>query len=199
MRHARLKIALNRRQVADIERVGPRMRTRAQCALTHFDEGGIIVVLRDRDMLAAWDAHDWHALFWRDRAAWTDGRAHAQVFGHALLEHALHRDALLVGKALVLMADAADSIDAPAAARAIAAHVENATLLTDPQELRPLPLSGLPGWHRAGDDERFFREAACFRPLREGRRYPAPMALPEIDAANADVARGVVQAIGRPR
>ncbi|MEO6364534.1 MAG: DUF3025 domain-containing protein [Luteimonas sp.] len=48
-------------------------------------------------------------------------------------------------------------------------------LLVDPQDLRPLPLSGIPGWNLANEGQDFYREAACFRPLREGRTYPLPL------------------------
>jgi len=168
LRHGALKRALNARQMAEIALMGPRQRSRAQCALTHFDEAGMIVTLRDRAMLEAWDAHDWHTLFWTHRDAWRDGRARVEVFGHALLEHALTPDKLLVGKALVVMG----GCDAAAVcARAIAA----ADVLTDPQELRPLPVSGVPGWHAASVEESFYTSAPCFQPLRAGRTYPAPL------------------------
>ena len=52
------------------------------------------------------------------------------------------------------------------------------TLLADPQDLRPLPLSGIPGWHDGTSRPAFYREADCFRPLRAGRAYPAPLAVP---------------------
>jgi len=170
-----LKKALNVRQVAEIAQVGPKRRTRAQCALTHFDEAGIGVAVRDPALLALWDAHDWHGLFWRERAAWQDGRIVATVFGHALLEHALTPEKYLCGKALVvqLPADAADESALAAAAVAIADRL----VLNDPQELRPLPLSGIPGWHAGNDVEHFYRDAPCFQPLRVGRRYPAPLVL----------------------
>jgi hypothetical protein len=45
--------------------------------------------------------------------------------------------------------------------------------MNDPQELRPLPLSGIPGWHPDTCDPAFYATADCFRPLRAGRRYPA--------------------------
>ena len=64
-------IASLQRQVAEIDRVGSKQRSRAQCALTHFDEGGVIVLLRDPALLPLWNAHDWHGLFWRERMAWT--------------------------------------------------------------------------------------------------------------------------------
>lgn len=172
LRYPRLKRALNARQVAEIAKSGPQLRTRAQCALTHFDEAGVVVVLRDPSLLALWDAHDWHGLFWRERAAWSDGRIEAAVFGHALLEHALRPAQMLTGKALAVSLPQNAHVEN--ATNAIAAAIARAAILNDPQELRPLPLSGIPGWHVESDDEDFYRMAACFRPLRAGRRYPPP-------------------------
>ncbi|MBE1162902.1 DUF3025 domain-containing protein [Dyella acidiphila] len=172
LRHPALKRALNRQQVAEIIRFGPRERSRPQCAQTHFDEAGVLVMVRDPGLMALWDAHDWHGLFWRQRSAWRDGCIELELFGHALLEHALTPGKLLVGKALAV--DAADSSRALAqCAEAIAAG----RLLRDPQELRPLPLSGIPGWHAENESEAFHLNAACYQPLRAGRRYPAPWRL----------------------
>jgi hypothetical protein len=168
LRHPALKAALNRRQVDEIAKIGTKARTRAQCALTHFDEAGVVVALTDPALLALWDAHDWHGLFWRERAAWSDGRVEIIVFGHALLEHALWPSQLLVGKALVVAAY-------DAAADRAAAAIEARALLNDPQELRPLPLSGIPGWHADNARETFYFEAPCFRARREGRSYPPPL------------------------
>ncbi|HEY8010183.1 MAG TPA: DUF3025 domain-containing protein [Rudaea sp.] len=168
LRYPALKSALNARQVAEIALIGAKQRTRAQYALTHFDEGGAIVQLRDPALLELWDAHDWHGLFWRERAVWRDGSIAVHVFGHALLEHALNPNALFVGKALVVaMRDPANDSLAD-----IAAAIRAGDLLNDPQELRPLPLSGIPGWHADNEREAFYADTPCFRPLREGRRYP---------------------------
>ncbi len=179
LRHPRIKHALNRRQVAEIARVGPRERSRAQCALTHFDEGGVIVLCADAGLLDRWDAHDWPALFDPTRAVWGT-RIGVVVFGHAILEHALQPGQLLVGKAIACEAeatlvDALEHADTAAWSQVdarVAALIDGGVALVDPQELRPLPLSGIPGWHaRAGDPE-FLAQAPCFRPLRAGRRYP---------------------------
>lgn len=170
MRHAPLKRALNAQQVAELARVGPRQRTRPQCALTHFDEAGVILLLREPGLLALWDAHDWHGLFWRHRDAWLDGSLELLVFGHALLEHALTPGRLLVGKAIAVVGSAAAS----SACAQLAGAIAEGWLLRDPQELRPLPLSGIPGWREDSTREVFHLEAACYRPLRAGRRYPAP-------------------------
>ena len=130
-------------------------------------------------LLALWDAHDWHGLFWRENAAWRDGRIEAIVFGHALLEHALKPRQLLVGKAIVVAVPARDSAPGVGSADAIAAvseRIRGGSALNDPQELRPLPLSGIPGWHAECDDEAFYRRAPCFRPVRADRRYPPALA-----------------------
>jgi hypothetical protein len=170
--HRALKGALNARQAADIAAVGPKMRTRGQCALTHFDEAGAVVVIRDSSLHALWDAHDWHGLFWRARDAWSapERPIEVVVFGHALLEHALAPHLTVVTKALAVAA--ADDVEG-----ALAQAIRVSRALNDPQELRPLPLSGIPGWHADNAGEAFYREAPCFRPLRAGRMYPAPVAL----------------------
>ncbi|EIL94948.1 DUF3025 domain-containing protein [Rhodanobacter spathiphylli] len=169
LRHAGLKQALNDRQVVEIARMGPKRRSRAQYALTHFDEGGVMVGTRDPSLLELWDAHDWHGLFWRRRQAWLDGTIRLELFGHALLELALNPGKLLVAKALVFHADAGSDL-----AAACATAIRAGQLLNDPLELRPLPLSGLPGWGEHSADEAFHLSTPCYQPRRAGRHYPPP-------------------------
>ena len=173
LRYPALKRALNQQQMAEIARVGRRERSRPQCAQTHFDEAGVIVLVKDPQLLELWNRHDWYGLFWRHRTAWLDGSIAVEVFGHALLEHALTPGKLLVGKALAVCVEE-DFTDCAAAVARCAQAIAQGRLLRDPQELRPLPLSGIPGWDPAGAEEAFHREAACYQPLREGRSYPAP-------------------------
>jgi hypothetical protein len=168
LRYPALKQLLNRRQMAEIARMGPKLRSRAQYAMTHFDEGGVIVEVRDPALLALWDAHDWHGLFWRRRQAWLDGSIRLELFGHALLEHALSPDKLLVGKALVF--ESTGDV-APVSAHCVEA-MRSGGLLHDPLELRPLPLSGIPGWHADNAEEAFHRSTVCYQPRRAGREYP---------------------------
>jgi hypothetical protein len=170
LRYPELKQALNLRQMAEIVRMGPKQRSRGQYAMTHFDEGGVIVVVRDPALLRLWDAHDWYALFWQHRQAWLDGSIRCELFGHALLELALNPDKLLVGKAVAFLSTGDANI------RHAGAHcaglIASGALLHDPLELRPLPLSGIPGWHPANADEAFHRTTICYQPKRAGRRYP---------------------------
>jgi hypothetical protein len=72
-----------------------------------------------------------------------------------------------VGKALVFQWE--DDADLPVRC---AAAVDSGRLLLDPLELRPLPLSGIPGWHPDNAHEAFHRTAACYQPRRAGREYP---------------------------
>lgn len=170
LRYPALKQALNHRQMDEIARIGPKRRSRAQYAMTHFDEGGVIVGLRDPSLLALWDAHDWYGLFWRRRQAWLDGSTRLALFGHALLEHALNPDKLLVGKALVFDTSRVGAdVDLVAAGTDM---IASGRWLNDPLELRPLPLAGLPGWRLDNGDEAFHRTTACYQSRREGRQYP---------------------------
>lgn len=174
LRYPALKYALNRRQVDEIGVAGPKSRTRAQCALTHFDEAGVIVAIRDSRLLDLWDSHDWHSLFWRERDAWHNGGIRVVAIGHALLEHALKPDQLVVGKAIVVF-DESNIGSTEHVIERVSSGISDRTLLLDPQELRPLPLSGIPGWHPANESETFYAVADCFRPLRAGRSYPSPV------------------------
>lgn len=173
LRNPCIKAALNRRQVEDIGRFGTRQRSRAQCALTHFDEAGAVLRLDDPAMLAAWDTHDWPALFGAWEAARHGGRVQLWLFGHSLHEHALNPDIALVAKALVIAGPRALGLHAMDAfiAQAIAAQ----RCLNDPQELRPIPLSGIPGWHPQYACPDFFERLPCFRPKRAGKTYPEPL------------------------
>ncbi|MBA8885940.1 hypothetical protein FHW12_000131 [Dokdonella fugitiva] len=184
LRHPQLKWALNARQAADVARIGAKQRTRGQCALTHFDEAGAIAWLAAPRLLAAWDAHDWASLFVAERDAWGPAIA-VTVFGHALLEHVWNGHDLPVAKCLVVevaadalgdVGEAAILARRPRAEAGISAAIRAGTVLADPQELRPLPLAGIRGWH-AGATAGFVAQASCFRPLREGRRYPPPWRL----------------------
>jgi hypothetical protein len=90
-----------------------------------------------------------------------------------LLEHALTPGKLLVGKALAVQV--LDGVTPQDVVAHCADAIATGRLLRDPLELRPLPLSGMPGWHAENDSEAFHLHAACYQPLRAGRRYPAPL------------------------
>ena len=169
LQHQSLKCALNAAYVREFAVVGGEPRMRAQCALTHFDEGGAVVVLRDRSLLQLWDAHAWEELFCRQRARW-EAMATVHLIGHALFDHLLTPKATPVAKCVVVIAEDEPMISP--LIRTVADHITAGNLLRDPQVLRPLPLAALSGWHPENTDPMFYRSAPTFRPLRPGRRYP---------------------------
>jgi hypothetical protein len=173
--HTSLKSAINARYAAELHGREGGERSRAQMAITHFDEGGAVVLLTDPALATYWDRHDWHGLFWCEREAWHDGRVRVVVFGHAMLEHALRPQQLSTAKCVLIQVAAGDAAAETRALSLLAARIRAGACLNDPQELRPLPLSGIPGWHDGNRYEDFYRSAECFRPLRPGRIYPVPM------------------------
>lgn len=170
-----IKSALNSAQVQDMRRLGVADRSRRQCALTQFDEGGAVLVLREREHLDCWSRHDWPALFLDHHDAWLDGRLHLEVIGHALFEHALDPHILLVSKTVAVL-DEGGALAGADIDSLVAAAIARGDVLGDPQELRPLPLAGIPGWHGEVQDAHFYRSQPCFRPVRPGRIYPEPLA-----------------------
>ena len=166
-----LKCAVNCAYVQDLEHRTSGERSRRQAALTHFDEAGAVVFTRSAARLTAWDAHDWQELFLANRAT-LPAEVGVLVFGHALLEHCLEPAIFPVAKCLVIETDPLEGTDRAIADLATA--IRTGSVLMDPQELRPLPLAGFPGWHIRGEDLAFYREAPCFQPCRPGRRYPRP-------------------------
>ncbi|WP_305804732.1 DUF3025 domain-containing protein [Stenotrophomonas sp. YIM B06876] len=169
-RYPAIKTALNARQCRHIARMGPGQRNRAQSALTQFDETGVIVRVRDPALLALWDRHAWAGLFQTHARSWHQGDiAIVAVIGHALLEQGLLAGRRMVGKCVVMPGE-----DDAAGVAGLAAAITQGRLLNDPLELRPLPLAGVPGWHRQ-QDAAFYAQSDYFRPLRDGRVYPAPL------------------------
>jgi hypothetical protein len=170
-RYPALKLAFNAQQRLHIATMGASQRNRPQYALTQFDEAGAIVCVRDPALLSMWDRHDWSGLFHANAKAWCDGAIRiVAIVGHALLEMALEPALFPVAKCLVVQGD----LDDPACVARVADAIANGDVLCDPLELRPLPLSGIPGWY-PDQTEAFYASAGCFRPVRAGRVYPAPV------------------------
>ncbi|MGV8959300.1 MAG: DUF3025 domain-containing protein [Stenotrophomonas sp.] len=170
VRYPAIKAALNARQCLHIAQMGTERRNRAQQALTQFDETGVIVRVRDPALLELWDRHAWAQLFDARAGSWHQRDiAIVAVIGHALLEQGLLAGRRMVGKCVVVQGE-----DDVASVAGIAEAIAQGGLLNDPLELRPLPLAGVPGWHRQ-QDAAFYAQSDYFRPLREGRVYPAPL------------------------
>lgn len=160
LKYPRIKSALNARQWSDVQQHGLKTRTPGQCAMTLFDEAGAFVAM-PAEMLECWKRHDWHGLFIEHADSWRSGCARVAVFGHALLDHALVTETLLVAKCIVLD----DKTDFSSGFDKLADDIYSGSRLLANNELRTLPLCGIPGWHSATDSAEFVATAACFSPL----------------------------------
>jgi len=169
LKYPHIKSALNSRQWNDVRVHGLKTRTPGQCAMTLFDEAGAIVTMPG-EMLECWKQHDWHGLFIEHADAWRSGRAAVAVFGHALLDHALVTETLLVAKCIVLD----DKTELSGSFDGIADAIHSESMLLANKELRTLPLCGIPGWHSASDSAEFVKTAACFSPLSPRKKIMNP-------------------------
>lgn len=160
------KAALNRLHLRELAQQPDRQRSRARDAATLFDESGLVLVCSDPQLHTALLDHDWPTLFQTRRAAWGT-QLQAWAFGHALLEKGLAPYLGLVAKLIVIEpspdwpAKSADQqqawLDGELARRI------DAGLLSDPRQLPPLPVLGIPGWWPV-QDAAFYADQQHFRP-----------------------------------
>ena len=169
----RAKAALNERHYRALERRqarGAGNRARVQDALTLLDESGVLVVTADAGLGEMLASHAWKELFWSRRAAvGRDMRFY--LFGHGLGEKMLRPFIGVTGRSLICemprdflalpLARQLDVLDAQVARR-----IGNALRPLTTRDVTPLPLLGIPGWCADNEDERYYDNAAYFRPRR---------------------------------
>jgi hypothetical protein len=167
------KAALNERHYAELKAQrtsGARNRGPVQDALTLFDEGGVIALSSDPELLQMVRAWRWKELFWNSRARLV-ARMRFSLFGHALYEKALRPFTGVTGRGLLLGIEPA-VLGAPLAERNAAVDSRAAAYLRDPaslaatRELAVVPVLGVPGWHADNEREEFYDDADYFRPGR---------------------------------
>lgn len=157
----RSKAVLNRAHVAALQVQQGAVRSPRRDALTLFDESGVLVLSRSRRVLDDIRAFAWQRLFC-DRREELLASTRFAVFGHALYEKALSPYVGMTGHALLIeTADrtASDDLDAVAADVVLGG-------ITQPRDLSPLPVLGVPGWWDANRDAAFYANTAYFRPGR---------------------------------
>ncbi len=167
----RTKALLNRLHMADIASAGLGTRTPRRDRITHFDECGLVLAVKDKAEAEHWlREHDWQRLFLSERHRWgKDWQPF--VFGHALYEQALAPFIGMTGKCVVLELDST-FFTLPATRRyplldaRLAAYLEQDMLFDRPRPLLPLPLLGIPDWWPANDDPAFYQNRDYFRPRR---------------------------------
>jgi hypothetical protein len=169
----RAKAELNQRHFRELGRQrasGAPNRGPAQDTLTLFDEGGVIVATGDPALGALLTGFEWKELFWQQRAA-VIKRMRFYLFGHALYEKALQPFAGVTGRG-VLFEVAQGFFKLPLARQLheldaqLAGHIADPARFLATRELAPVPLLGVPGWCADNEQERYYDNAAYFRPPR---------------------------------
>jgi hypothetical protein len=164
----------------DSSRRPPGNRGPAQDALTLFDEGGVIVVSDDDNLLELLREFCWKDLFWRHRDD-VRSRMRFLLFGHALYEKALAPFTGITARGILLPAPACLLEARPAELLAtldtrLAACIGDPAMLSGTRSLSPVPVLGVPGWCAENEREDYYDNAEYFRAGRKGvsRRRTAP-------------------------
>jgi hypothetical protein len=158
------KAAINARHVAEGGTGAGNARSRVRDALTLFDESGVVICGGDTRLRATHAAHDWLALFEHARGRWRD-ELRVIVFGHGLLESLATRPhKALTGKALWFLPEKHENVPTPQLDAVLAAYFSAADASAIDQ-LLPLPIAGVPGWHADNDKAAFYDDHRVFRPL----------------------------------
>lgn len=153
-------------------RVNAPARMPAQDALTQFDESGVVLACADSELIDLLEAFQWKRVFWEKR-----GSVHAAlrcyVFGHGIMEKALHPYVGLTAKALILLVER-DFMQASLNEQLIAVDKQVAAFINRPQpwssarDLLPLPILGVPGYSPDNAQQAYYDNVNYFRP---GRRH----------------------------
>ena len=153
----RTKIALNAIHYHEIHQQVSTLRSKKRDLLTLFDECGVIIIAKN-SILDLVQNHRWHELFIKNKQAWLAGDIKIITFGHAMYEKYLTPYIGMTAKALLLnVQDTPDNLDIFLAKKLI-----NNELLNDKKELSPLPVLGIPNWHK-NQDAQFYANQNYFR------------------------------------
>ncbi|HVY04986.1 MAG TPA: DUF3025 domain-containing protein [Burkholderiales bacterium] len=164
------KAVINARHYETLSSAASSSRSAVGDALTMFDEDGVVVLSSDTELLELVRAFRWKELFWKRRED-VRKRMRFFLFGHALYQKALNPFVGMTGKAILqAVPDSFANLSTPAqvaqADRLVAAYLWDRSRMNGGRELSPLPVLGVPGWHAANEEERFYEDSGYFRPGR---------------------------------
>lgn len=165
------KQLMNQLHMEQIQQFGSKERSKVRHKLTLLDECGVIICLKasQRFLLDLLRNHQWTEAFYQHKNLWAE--LNPIIFGHANYEMATKPFIGLTAKLWCIEwpeqgltetdTEGYDFVD-----KLLAAQLVNADLLLDNQQLSPLPLLGVPGWHQQVQDLAFYADTSYFRPKR---------------------------------
>ncbi|MFK8011516.1 MAG: DUF3025 domain-containing protein [Marinicellaceae bacterium] len=149
------KSAINAIHYQQIQLQNDSKRSRKRDILTLFDECGVIILAKSVH-LELIRKHDWYKLFIENKSLWLNQEIKIITFGHAMYEKYLNPYIGMTAKALLVDENQFD-IDA-----FIASKILNHKLLISKEDLSPLPVLGIPGWHK-NQNNSFYANKQYFR------------------------------------
>ena len=146
-------------------------RSPVENMLSLFDEGGVVITSSEPALLQLVRDFKWKELFWqrRDELA---GRFECTTFGHAMYEKALAPYIGMTANAILLVVDECH-FARPMAERLAYIDAQLAMIFargeqyTQPHDLNPFPILGMPGWHTGNGLEAFYDNRDYFRAGRQ--------------------------------
>jgi hypothetical protein len=169
------KARINAQHAAILEEGGEaesRSRSSERDALTLFDEGGVVVACSSPALLRLIVAFEWKELFWARREE-VQEKARFFAFGHACFEQALTPYIGMVAKTVFVpvsefffmlsLESQLEEVD-----QLVSSHFASRARFVSPKTMAPMPVLGVPGWHFAEQDERFYDDASHFRSKQKG-------------------------------
>lgn len=148
-------------------------RTPIENMLSLFDEGGVVITSSDPTLLQLVKDFKWKELFWqrRDELA---GKFECTTFGHAMYEKALAPYVGMTANAILLVVDESHLNKSMTERLAfideqLAAIFTTGEQYTQPRELNPFPILGMPDWHSDNSVESYYDNRDYFRPGRRAK------------------------------
>lgn len=147
-------------------------RTSVENMLSLFDEGGAVITSSEPELLQLVRDFRWKPLFWQQREKLA-GKFECTTFGHAMYEKALSPYIGMTANAILLLVDESH-FALPHAGRLadidaqLAMIFESGELYSQPHDLNPFPVLGMPGWFAGNEVESFYDNTHYFRPGRRG-------------------------------
>ncbi len=158
-------LALRKQQAAGAPNRGPE-----QDVMTLFDEGGVIVVASDDELIGQIREFKWKELFWRNRAR-VQAEMRFFLFGHALYEKALRPFTGITGRGILFEVET-EFFAAPLTVQLerldvmLARRLLDTDALKTTRDLAPVPILGVPGWCVDNEREQYYDNTDYFRPGR---------------------------------
>ena len=168
------KAVINKLHISTMSAVGGAQRTPKGDALTLFDEDGMIIVSRNKKLLNLIQNFKWYDLFWENRRL-VEREMQFIVFGHGLYEKMLRPRVGLTGKGILIFwkGSSDQSTKAlPEIDQILSNHLCDDNNLRHGKVFSPIPLLGVPGWFRGGDEESFYENKNYFRAGRTRKNHP---------------------------